>query len=788
MANRRAIHIVGAILGIGLLGCLIRQAGPARLLESLHRLGWGLALIIALGGVSHLVKSYAWRLTLAGCGSKVSLGRLLQLRLVSEAAGQVGVLGQLFGEGVRVSALSAEIPIDKRVSSVALDRALLIVTGALVSIVGMAAALLIAPLSAALRLYAVLFAVATAGLLCAAAVAAARRWPFLSASTRALSRIRYFGPRLESKLPVIRSVENRLFDFHRRTPFAFWGSLSLNLVFHGLAALEVYLILILLGVKAGLVGALVFEGITKLVNTVGLFNPGNLGTYEGGNVLIARMFALPALTGLAVALARRTRAIFWTAVGIVCSVFILRKVRGGSEEIIERPEPEGAQDQADRSTAAMIVTGDTGSPLARVGTLPLLLRAILAVRKTGARRIMVCADRDTRRKAERELLEIGRLPHFVEWIEPPSGISLPRLLRQVAYDSRAHKLLVVDGNNTYHPVLFRQACERDVEDGGAFFLRTAGDPIGIAMLSVTFLRDAADLCPSDTHTIDKLHLWPRSAALVDCAEVNAEMWQRVATNEDRIAAEHKLDRWLVKPTDGVFARFNRRISVPISRQLIKLPITPNMVSLFTLGVGLAAGLLFARGGYWNMLAGAGLSLFASILDGCDGEVARLKLMESVFGCWLETVCDWLYYLFVFAGMAIGLSKTLGSSEAIVWGSLLLFGAMMSFLATGLGRRRFASRRPEQYLAIWHANAERRPSNPILFMGRNMEFIVRRCFMPYALLAFALLSLLNVVFFLAAIGANVVWLISLYSYGAFALGARSKGASLPPQPVAIAPTK
>ncbi len=58
---------------------------------------------------------------------------------------------------------------------------------------------------------------------------------------------------------------------------------------------------------------------------------------------------------------------------------------------------------------------------------------------------------------------------------------------------------------------------------------------------------------------------------------------------------------------------------------------------------------------------------------CDGEVAKLKLMESDFGCWLETVCDWLYYLFVFAGMAIGLSKTLGSSEAIIWGSLLLFG-------------------------------------------------------------------------------------------------------------------
>ena len=81
MSKRVAIRIVGTVLGIGLLSYLIRQAGPATLLQSLHRLGWGLALIIALGGVSHLVKSYAWRLTLAGWGSRVSLRRLLQLRL-----------------------------------------------------------------------------------------------------------------------------------------------------------------------------------------------------------------------------------------------------------------------------------------------------------------------------------------------------------------------------------------------------------------------------------------------------------------------------------------------------------------------------------------------------------------------------------------------------------------------------------------------------------------------------------------------------------------------------------
>jgi hypothetical protein len=69
--------------------------------------------------------------------------------------------------------------------------------------------------------------------------------------------------------------------------------------------------------------------------------------------------------------------------------------------------------------------------------------------------------------------------------------------------------------------------------------------------------------------------------------------------------------------------------------------------------------------------------------------------------------------------------------------------------------------------FWFPASTERRSNPILYFGRYTEFIIRRCFMPYALLFFAVFDLTKVVFFLAAIGANLVWLISLYSYCAFA---------------------
>ena len=136
------------------------------------------------------------------------------------------------------------------------------------------------------------------------------------------------------------------------------------------------------------------------------------------------------------------------------------------------------------------------------------------------------------------------------------------------------------------------------------------------------------------------------------------------TFDERVTAEQKLDSWLVKPTDGIFARMNRRVSIPISRQIIKFPITPNMVSLFTLGVSFMAGVYFALGGYWNSLMGAVLSVFASILDGSDGEVARLKTSRIRFRLLVGDHLRSLYYLMIFAGMTIGLTRS--SARGPIW--------------------------------------------------------------------------------------------------------------------------
>ena len=95
-----------------------------------------------------------------------------------------------------------------------------------------------------------------------------------------------------------------------------------------------------------------------------------------------------------------------------------------------------------------------------------------------------------------------------------------------------------------------------------------------------------------------------------------------------------------KANDGPVSRyFNRLLSVRISRRLVNHRITPNQISLFSFLCSVLAAGLFTLDGYPPLLLGGLLAQFASVIDGCDGEVARLKFQSSRYGGWFDAVLD-----------------------------------------------------------------------------------------------------------------------------------------------------
>lgn len=123
-----------------------------------------------------------------------------------------------------------------------------------------------------------------------------------------------------------------------------------------------------------------------------------------------------------------------------------------------------------------------------------------------------------------------------------------------------------------------------------------------------------------------------------------------------------------KPQDGFVSRFlNRPISRRITSFLLKFPIHPNAWTISIFVLPLIASVFLVRGDYVSVVIGAAIFQVFSILDGCDGEIARAKNLESKFGERLDYFCDFLASLIYVLALGLGLHH---SAEGIVCAGLI----------------------------------------------------------------------------------------------------------------------
>ena len=152
----------------------------------------------------------------------------------------------------------------------------------------------------------------------------------------------------------------------------------------------------------------------------------------------------------------------------------------------------------------------------------------------------------------------------------------------------------------------------------------------------------------------------------------------IASPADLPRAEDWLLASLVKDTEGFMSRHvERRISLAVSRRLAGTRVTPNAMTLVSVGVGLAGAALFLSARPGAAVTGALLVLLHSILDGCDGELARLRFQESRFGGILDFWGDNVVHAAVFGTIAVAWSRASGGSGPLLLGAAAILGTVLS---------------------------------------------------------------------------------------------------------------
>ena len=222
-----------------------------------------------------------------------------------------------------------------------------------------------------------------------------------------------------------------------------------------------------------------------------------------------------------------------------------------------------------------------------------------------------------------------------------------------------------------------------------------------------------------------------------------------------IATETKSKTPHYAATDSVIDRCcNRKVSAIITRIIVKTQITANQVTIFNVFVGIIAMFFFQKGGYYNFIIGSLVYQLNTVLDHCDGEIARLKNQSSRFGFWLDLITDAFVGSAIVISIGLGLSKSLNNDSYIIWGFLSGGGiALSSFLVFYNASKRGGK---VDTICCFSDSKDGKPPTALenfidKTLNKNLSFYI---------LIGAIVGKLNLLLIVSAIGVQIHWILIL----------------------------
>ncbi len=359
---------------------------------------------------------------------------------------------------------------------------------------------------------------------------------------------------------------------------------------------------------------------------------------------------------------------------------------------------------------------DLPKPLHRVAGLTLVKRTALTLARAGVTRIYVVVGfmADTISAAITGDPDVAAAGVTVEFIDNPAweksnGVSVlaardrvqgPFLLSMCdhVYDAelaRAAARSDLDAADLYLCIDRRIDEVYDLDDATKVATDAAGRIVDIGKALPVGTYDAIDcgvfaVGPALFAALEETYAAKGDCSLSDgvrrlaergrarTTDIGAAFWQDVDTPGAQARAEKMLLAALRKPTDGPVSRWlNRRVSLAVTKRLLGTNITPNQMTVVATLVGILGVWLTFHATWTSVALGAFFVQCQSILDGCDGELARLKFKSSRFGEWLDNVLDDHVNLAFGVGLAYASSELYGQ-RMWLWAGVGIALAMTAY--------------------------------------------------------------------------------------------------------------
>ena len=337
--------VISLLLGLALFAYFVKKAGVGEILNGINRLGAGFLLVIAVSAIRHIVRSIAWMLCMEE-PVKLRFRDAFRARIMGDAIGNIlPFAGFLVSEPTKPALIRDRVPLMAGFSALAIENIFYTLSVALFIFAGMVTLLLSFHLPKLLRGISIGTLAVIAIIVSLGALLILKRLRFISG---AANRFQRRG--LDAKwIEKARILEDRIFGFYQRKASMFLPIMLLEFCFHLAGAAEIYVTLLFISPDQPptFFTAFILESVNRVITVAFKFVPLRLGVDEAGTGRVSKILQYTVATGVTLAIVRKARDVFWSAVGMMLLLH-----RGLSLRAVARDAEAALAEQANAEVPA----------------------------------------------------------------------------------------------------------------------------------------------------------------------------------------------------------------------------------------------------------------------------------------------------------------------------------------------------------------------------------------------------------------------------------------------------
>jgi hypothetical protein len=334
--------ILFAFLGLLLFGYFVRKAGIPQIMDGIRRLGFGFLLVLAISAIRQVARSLAWTRCFEA-PYRLRFRDAFAARIMGDALGNIIPLASVaVSEPSKAAFVTHRVPLLASLAALALENIFYSLSVVLLIFSGTAALLLSFSLPKPLRYASIGALVVTFVIAPLGYFIVRRRSKFLSGPMSFVAGRGIAQTWLNEKgIPRARMLEDRIYGFYDRNGNRLFSIFLLEVCFHLAGVAEIYVTLSFISdvVAPTLLTAFILESVNRIINVAFKFMPFRLGVDEAGTGMLAKALGFSQAIGATLAIVRKARDLFWTAVGVALIVrrgFSLKN----AGKVGEKAEPE----------------------------------------------------------------------------------------------------------------------------------------------------------------------------------------------------------------------------------------------------------------------------------------------------------------------------------------------------------------------------------------------------------------------------------------------------------------